>query len=122
MSFVPAETLSQLRTLNQSTIDALPFGVVKLEGNGKILLYNKYESELGNVPIAQALGKNFFTEVAPCSNNRLFRGRFEAGVAAGKLNELFGYTFTYRMAPTNVEVHMLHDAPSGTNWLFVRRK
>jgi hypothetical protein len=34
---------------------------------------------------------------------------------------LFPYTFTYRLAPTEVRVH-LHRSASGSNWILVRKK
>ncbi|HBU47165.1 MAG TPA: photoactive yellow protein, partial [Myxococcales bacterium] len=48
---------------------------------------------------------NFFTEIAPCCNNSLIYGAFRAGVASGDLNVRIEYTFTYRVAPTNVILH-----------------
>jgi photoactive yellow protein len=67
------------------------------------------------------MGKNFFTQVAPCTNNRLFFGRFKDGVSAGELDTEFNYTFTYKMKPTNVVIRLLRDG-SSTNWVFVAKR
>lgn len=69
-----------------------------------------------------AQGKNFFTEVAPCTNNRLFFGRFKQGVAKGVLDVEFDYTFTYKMRPTNVTIRLYRDGALRKNWVFVTRK
>lgn len=118
--FIDTNTLGKLGTLTQSEADAAPFGIVKVDQNGKILLYNKYESELANVPIQTAVGKNFFTEVAICTNNRIFYGRFKEGMVTGDLDIAFNYVFTYKMKPTNVVIHLYHDQSSDSNWIFVK--
>ena len=68
-----------------------------------------------------AEGKNFFTQVAPCTNNGLFFGTFKKGVAANNLNVSFPYTFTFKMRPTNVKIHMFRDPNSRKNFVFVAR-
>jgi photoactive yellow protein len=69
-----------------------------------------------------AEGKNFFTQVAPCTNNRLVFGRFKEGVGKGELDAEFNYTFTYKMKPTNVTIRLLRHAPSRSNWVLVSKK
>ncbi|TGM61001.1 PAS domain-containing protein [Leptospira meyeri] len=118
--FIDQNIIGKLGTLTQSEADAASFGIVKVDSSGKILLYNKYESELANVPIQTAVGKNFFTEVAICTNNRIFYGRFKEGIVSGDLDIAFNYVFTYKMKPTNVVIHLYHDHPSNTNWIFVK--
>lgn len=118
--FIDTNTLGKLGTLTQTEADAAPFGIVKVDNSGKILLYNKYESELANVPIQTAVGKNFFTEVAICTNNRIFYGRFKEGMVNGDLDIAFNYVFTYKMKPTNVVIHLYHDKTSDSNWIFVK--
>jgi len=120
-TFVPQELFNILGNLSRNDADACDFGVVKVDDNGIIQLYNRYESELAGVPPSSAEGKNFFTQVAPCTNNALFFGKFKKGVAANELDAAFNYTFTYKMKPTNVQIHMLRDAASGTNWVFVKK-
>lgn len=121
MSFVDSSTLTTLPALDQHQADALDFGVVKVDDDGNVLLYNKWESDMAGVPVPSAMGKNFFTQVAPCTNNRLFFGRFKDGVSAGNLDTEFNYTFTYKMKPTNVVIRLLRDG-SSTNWVFVAKR
>lgn len=121
-SFIEPTFLTKLGSLNQASADALNFGVVKVDESGKILLYNKFESELANVPIEKAVGKNFFTEIAICTNNRLFFGKFKEGMAKKEMDVTFSYVFTYKMKPTNVMIHLYHDTSSKSNWIFVKPK
>lgn len=120
-SFVPPEMFSMLANVSRADVDGLDFGVVKVDDAGKIVLYNRYESELAGVAPATAEGKNFFTQIAPCSNNGLFFGAFKRGVAANSLNVTFPYTFTYKMKPTNVKIHLYRCANTKTNWIFVQK-
>jgi len=116
-----APELGRLPELAGSELDALPFGVVELDDDGVVRAYNAYESRMTGLRPDEVVGRHFFRDVAPCTNNPLFRGTFERGVAEGRLNHLFPYTFTYRMRPTNVKVHLYRDASSGTNWVLVAR-
>lgn len=119
-TFVDNAILNKLGNLTRIEADNAAFGIIKLEADGKILLYNKYESILAGVPIEKAEGKNFFTDIAVCTNNRIFFGRFKEGVAQGNLDLVFNYVFTYKMKPTNVVIHLYHDKISKTNWVFVK--
>jgi photoactive yellow protein len=122
MSFVPPDVLSKLKSLSREEADRLPFGIVKVDSSGRIQLYNHYEAQLAGVAPSSAEGKNFFTEIAPCTNNKLFFGRFKKGMEQGELDVNFNYTFTYKMKPTNVAIHMLHEKDTGSNWVFVQAK
>jgi photoactive yellow protein len=119
MSFVPESLLSQLPGLSRAAADAQSFGVVQVGDDGAVRLYNKWESTLAGVPVSSAEGRNFFTQVAPCTNNRLVFGKFKDGVQRGQLDAEFNYTFTYKMKPTNVAIRLYRHAPSATNWVFV---
>ena len=115
------ELARSLPALSREALDELDFGVVKVDREGDIEIYNRYEQELGQLTEADVRGKNFFGEVAVCTNNALFRGLFKAGIAANSLNHLFPYTFTYRMSPTPVRVHLYRDQATSTNWILVKR-
>lgn len=119
MSFVPSTFISQIPSVDRSGADNQPFGIVQVDDTGVIKLYNKWESEMAGVPVASAEGRNFFTQVAPCTNNRLMFGKFKDGVATGALDSEFNYTFTYKMKPTNVQIRLFRHAPSSTNWVLV---
>lgn len=97
-----AEVLPRINDIN-----VLPFGVVKMDLTGKILEYNMAEAELTGTDPAWALGKNFFSEVATCTNTPAFYGKFVEGVTKGFLNAVFNYSFTHGETPTRVRVHMM---------------
>jgi photoactive yellow protein len=119
--FIPPELAESAGDIDRQTADALAFGAVRVDDTGRIVLYNRYEADLAGIEPPAAEGRNFFTEVAPCTNNALFYGQFKKGVNAGNLNLIFNYTFSYKMRPTNVRVHMLRDPASKANWVFVKK-
>ena len=119
MSFVPQTVIDSLAQLTRTQADAQAFGVVQVTDEGVVKLYNRWESELAGVAVSAAEGRNFFSQVAPCTNNRLVFGRFKDGVQKGQLDAEFNYTFTYKMKPTNVALRLFRHAPSATNWVFV---
>ena len=121
MNFVSTDILRRLPKMSQDELDALPFGVVLLDDQGVINFYNKYETTLANVDPVYAFGKNFFTQIAPCTNNRLVYGRFKEGVREDALDVVVLYTFTYKMRPTLVNIHLYREPESKTNWVLVQR-
>lgn len=120
-SVVSSDLLGRLASLKDSDVDTLGFGAIKLDKSGKILVYNAYESKLTGVKPENAVGRNFFTEVAPCTNVREFAGAFREGVAKGELSKTFRYTFDYNMTPTKVTVTLHYDKKADAAWVFVRK-
>ncbi len=122
MSIATAAEIREFAKKTQDQLNLLEFGAVQVDDTGIVKSYNKYESELGNTPISDALGKNFFTQVAPCTNNRLIFGKFKDGVAANFLDTEVNFVFTYKIRPVNVTVQMFRDTTAKTNWLLVKRR
>lgn len=122
MSILNESVLKKLPSLSAAELDALSIGVVKVDDKGTIQMYNKEEGRIGNVNPASVIGKNFFTQVAPCTNNRLFFGKFKEGVAKGSMSFSMPYTFTYKIKPTNVLIQMYRDTATNTNWIIVKQR
>jgi len=110
----------KLRHADEQQLDEAPFGIIQVDDEGTVKFFNQYEAELSGMDPDDVTGRNFFTQVAPCTNNRLFRGRFKKGVRRGELNETFTYTYTYKMRPTLVDVHLYRD-DDGNNWITVQK-
>jgi photoactive yellow protein len=107
--------------LDRSEIANLPYGGVELDRNGTILFYNQAEAEICNRDSRGMAGKNFFREVAPCTNRPEFRGRFDEIVAGAKSMAMFDYTFDYNMKPTRVSIQMKKSIQGDSIWIFVKR-
>jgi photoactive yellow protein len=120
ISFVPTELLLRLDEMDAAELDAMPFAAVRVADDGEILATNVAHDQFVGLPSTQQLGRNWFFDIAPCTNNRLFRGLFRRGVTEGRMSLFFFYAFTFRMAPTDTRVH-LHRTAGGANWIFLRR-
>jgi photoactive yellow protein len=107
--------------MDRSEIANLPYGGVELDRNGTILFYNQAEAEICNRDSRGMAGKNFFREVAPCTNRPEFRGRFDEIVAGTKSMAMFDYTFDYNMKPTRVSIQMKKSIQGDSIWIFVKR-
>ena len=121
VTFGAADIENSLGEISDGDFDKLAFGAVKMDGAGKILMYNAAEGAITGRDPKAVIGKNFFTDVAPCTDSPGFRGRFDAGVKAGALNEVFEWTFNYKMDPAKVQVHMKKGAVGNDYWVFVKR-
>lgn len=63
--------------LSPEELDSLPYGLITLDANGRVLHYNDTESRMVGLPKERVVGRLFFGEVAPCARVREFQGRFE---------------------------------------------
>lgn len=112
---------NKLASMDKGQLDDVAFGAIQLDGNGKIIQYNAAEGNITGRDPSAVVGKNFFTDVAPCTNSKEFKGKFDEGVKNGDLNTMFEYTFDYEMKPTKVKVHMKKALSGDSYWVFVKR-
>jgi photoactive yellow protein len=110
-----------LARMNESQFNQLAFGAVEVDAAGRILKYNLTEGAITGRDPKQVIGKNFFLEVAPCTNRPEFKGVFDSGVRRGDLNTLFEYVFDNKMKAAKVKVHMKKALSGNSYWIFVKR-
>lgn len=111
---------TRVHTMTAEQLDDLPHGAIQLDKWGNILSFNRYESNLSGIPKEGAIGKNFFRDIAPCTDVAHFRGRFLEGVARKKLHEKFRYHFAFKQNPRNVLITLFYNEPKDTVWVFVQ--
>lgn len=103
IEFNDPELLPWLETHSEETFDSLPFGVVKMNQEGTITAYSAALSALAGISKENAVGKNFFTQVAPCTNNFMVAEKYKMD----SLDESMPYMFTYVTKPTPVLLRLL---------------
>lgn len=113
---------ARVDSLTGGELDALPFGAIQLGSDGTILRFNEYEANLSNRRAPETVGRNFFQDVAPCTNVREFYGRFLEGIEAEELNVTFDYHFAFKQSPRDVSVTLFYSAPTATMWVFVQER
>ena len=121
VAFGKTDVENVLSKMNDAQLNKLAFGAIELDAGGKILKYNAVEGAITGRDPKVVIGKNFFTEIAPCTNRPEFKGVFDAGVRAKNLNTMFEYVFDHQMKPTKVKIHMKQAILGETYWVFVKR-
>ena len=116
-----ADLYQRIDSMNPAELDALPQGAIQLDRDGKILQYNASEERLANTKKANVVGKNFFTDVAPCTDVQAFHGRFRDGVRRKELHATFRYHFPFKKNPADVAVTLFYSIRTETVWVFVRK-
>lgn len=110
----------RIETLSPSELDALPFGIIRLDAQGTVLHYNTYEEQLAQLSKDEVVGRNFFREVAPCTDVKEFHGRFLEGVAARQLDVKFRYHFPFKGRPRDVLVTLFYSAATESVFVLVQ--
>jgi photoactive yellow protein len=110
----------QMKDLTEAELEQLPFGAIQLDTSGRILRYNGFESKLSGIHKNRALGKHFFTELAPCTNVKEFYGRFQEGVARKRMHEKFRYHFSFKKNPIDVTITLFYSDLTDSIWVFAR--
>ena len=121
IAFGKSDVENVLAKMDDAQLNKLAFGAVEIDASGRILKYNAVEGTITGRDPKAVVGKNFFTEVAPCTNRPEFKGVFDAGVRGKNLNTLFEYVFDHQMKPTKVKIHMKQGIGGGSFWIFVKR-
>lgn len=123
--FADPGLLDTLESASLDVIDDFGFGLIVMDRDGRVLGYNQAESKLSGLPADEVIGRNFFVEIGPCTNNYLVAQRYQDSASQDSasqqtsLDEQLDYVFTYRMAPTPVRLRLLARPGSPRQYLAV---
>jgi photoactive yellow protein len=117
MNFDDVDVLDHLSRATRDQLDQLPFGVIRMNQAGIVVDYNRFESGLSGLTADRVVGKHFFEQIAPCTNNFLVGERF----AEDSLDDQLDYVFTYRMKPTKVRLRLLKSPTAEYQYMLVER-
>lgn len=116
LDFTAADIATHLAAATSDALDILDFGVVEMNQAGQVLRYNATEARYSGLAPARVVGRHFFSEVAPCSNNRKVAHRFNEAA----IDETIEYTFALKMKPVPVTLRMIKSAEAAQMYLLVR--
>lgn len=117
IDFSSKDLLASLESQSNAFYDELPFGVVKMDANGTVVYYNKQESVIAGVDPSIAKGKNFFVQVAPCTNNFMVAEKYKLA----ELDEELDYMFTYVTSPIKVRLRLLKSAVHSHQYMIAQK-
>ena len=108
-----------VEALPPEALDRLDFGAIRLDAEGRVRFYSDAERRLSGFR-QEALGRHFFSEIAPCMDNADFRGRIDRALAAGRLDIEFGHVGDFADGEQELRVRV-QSASGGGFWIFLRR-
>jgi photoactive yellow protein len=79
---------------------------------------NAWEGQLSGLTPERVIGRQFFTSVAPCTNNFMVAHRFET---EPEIDAEIDYVFTFRLAPRRVRLRLLKRPGGRRMYLAVTR-
>ena len=120
VQFDARDLAMQVEALDETEIDALPFGAIRLDAKRAETIFSKAERELSGYGARPTIGKVFFTEIAPCTANEAFRGRIEAARARGTLDIAFSWIGDFADRHREMRVR-IQSASDGGVWIFMQR-
>lgn len=109
--------IDQLLPALRGDADSLDFGVIGIDAERRVTVYNRFESRAAGLSPERVLGRHLFEEVAPCMNNFMVAQRFAEEPV---LDEQVNYVLTLRMRPTRVTLRLVQRANDPQAWVLVR--
>ena len=110
----------QLEAMSAQAIDALPFGVIRLDREGLVKLYSTPEAEQSGFTHRPALGLDFFEQVAPCMNTPMMKGLIEQAWRDQTLDIEIGWVGDLNDPNRAYAIRAL-SASDGGVWLMLNR-
>jgi len=110
-----------MEKLSPEQIDALPFGVIRVDPDGRVALLSRAEAELSGFGKRPAIGKIFFSDIAPCMGVDEFQGRIQRARAHGHLDLAFGWVGDFSDRNRQLKVRV-QSASDGGIWVFINRE
>lgn len=107
---------------DDASLNALPYGVIGIDADGKACRYSDYEAEMAGFDPRDVLGRHFFEEIGVCMNNGLVARRFaDAQLKNEPLDALIDYVIAFRSRRTPVKMRLLSSPSSPTRYLLIQR-
>ena len=110
--------LTRLERLTGEEVDMLPYGVVGMNTDYLVEVYNNIEARLAGLPAGSVMGSHFFRSTAQCMNNFMVAQRFED---EAELDSIIDFVLTFRMRPTVVRLRLLQGAAASRRYVLVER-
>ena len=98
---------------NNSLHGALPFGLMQLDGGGKIVRYSPANESSPAVPPAEVIGRNFFADIAPVREVLEVKNRFLAYMVFGNYVQHLTLKFLHTGVVIKVQFAMARRASDG---------
>ncbi len=101
--------------------DSLPMGLVVLDRDGRVVVYNRAEEQLASRSRDAVMGADFFANVAPCMNVRHLGGQFREQIGRSDFDVTVEMSFPFPQLdlPRDVRVRMCSMDVAGAPFGFL---
>lgn len=113
--------LDRIEAMSRAEMEALPFGAIRLDPDGRIITYNAFEANAAGLPPEEVIGKRFI-DVAPCMAVREFLQLTERVREGKAVDEVFRYVFPHHGGACVVSVRLYVTEGDHQLWLFVSKR
>ena len=110
----------RVEQLPRAALDALPFGTIRLDAAGRVTYLSQTEAKQSGLGDRSAIGRTFFTELAPCMGAPDFLRRIEHAEASGTLDITFEQVGDFDDAERELRVRVKSASGDGF-WVFIER-
>jgi photoactive yellow protein len=114
------ELLARVEAASASELDALSFGVIRLDDQDNVVFFSRPEAQQSGYGDRTAIGKKFWTELAPCMGTPEFMQRLNLAKRAGTLDLTFEQIGDFDDAERQLQVRLIAASTNGS-WVFIRR-
>ncbi|MCW5834214.1 MAG: response regulator [Labilithrix sp.] len=113
--------LDRIAKMTSREIDDLPFGAIRLDGDGRINTYNSFESNAAGLARDDVVGKRF-VDIAPCIVVKEFVSTVERAREGHAVDQVLRFVFPHHRAACVVSVRLYLAAGDDQLWLFVSKR
>lgn len=110
-----------LDDLDDRALDALPFGVVCLDGHMTVVRMNRAESEASGIQRWRAIGRDFFKDIASNPTNRPLAEAVAAFASHPDDAPAISHTFPRRAGADPTTISLVHGRHPDRVYLCIRR-
>lgn len=118
--FDSSDLVTEIEKLAPEEIDELPFGSIRLDQDLRVTFYSLAEGRLSGYGDRPAIGRIFFSEIAPCMGNEEFLGRIDKARARGTLDMEFNWIGDFSDPNRELRVRVKSAGKDGI-WIFLQR-
>ncbi len=112
--------VTDMHALDSEDVNRLPFGLMELTRMGVVRRYNVTEAEMAGLAVDSVLGKDFFREVAPCTQATEFEDRWRELLASGGGDADFEFVFRFQRGHRLVRIRMIVEDDGDRNLILVQ--
>lgn len=116
-----ADDLERVTNLASRDLDALPYGVIRVDHHGVVSAYNAFESRAAGIPRDDVVGRPL-RDLAPCLLVKAFVDRVVRARRTGELDETLAFVFPHHGGLCRVNVRAYLEPERSELWLFVSKR